>query len=220
MSDILTGYILSFACAFGAIGLISLLRKPLKLGNEISRKLIHILVGFTWLPMYFYLKETVHIIIVPVIFIAVNYASLKFTIFKAMEREKNQEGKSDMGTVYFAVSMSILSVISYFYKTSLIPYGISVFCLSFGDGAAAIAGTWLKDRTPTLIEGKSLAGTLACFIFAIAGVYFACFVTGICIPLWKTLLLAFLTAVFEMIGKQFDNFTIPLGITATCLLIL
>ncbi|MBQ9949222.1 MAG: hypothetical protein IJO93_00695 [Clostridia bacterium] len=219
MKDIILGYILCFLCVFGIIGTVTLLHKILKFSGELSRKLIHILVGLTWLPMYFYLRGTVHIIIVPVIFTVVNWLSAYFGIFKSMERDRG-DGKHDFGTVYFAVCMVILSVISYFFPNTLYAYGIAVYCLSFGDGAAAIFGTLIKSHNPTIMKGKSLLGTLSCAVFAVLGVYFACAFTNVSVSPVQALILGVATAILELFGGRLDNFTVSFGVMlCACILI-
>ena len=219
MNDILLGYILCFLCVFGIIGAVTLSHKLFKFSGEVSRKLIHALVGFTWFPMYFYLRETVHIIIVPIIFIVVNYLSARFSIFKSMERERD-DNKRDYGTVYFAICMTVLSVFSYFFPKTLGCYGIAVFCLSFGDGAAAIAGTLIKKHNIAIVKGKTLAGSLACVLAAFAGIYFVCAVMAQPMTLWKAGALALLTAALEIAGGRLDNFAVSFGVmAAACLMV-
>lgn len=169
--------------------------------------------------MYFYLKGTIHIIIVPLIFIAVNFLSLKLKLFKSMEREQ-KDGKNDFGTVYFAICMTVMSVISYFCNKALIPYGIAVFCLSFGDGAAAMAGSLIKKHNPVIVKGKTLAGAVACFIFAALGIILICCVLDIEISFWRIALLAFISSVLEVISGKYDNFAVPLGVMLTATLIM
>ena len=210
---ILYGYLACFAIVFGVIGVVTLLQKILKLSGETSRKLIHALVAFTWLPMYFFMAETIHFIIVPVIFTIVNYLSEMLHIFKSMERDRG-DGKHDFGTVYYAVCMVILSVLTYFFPEKLPCYGIAVFCLSFGDGAAALVGANVQKHNPQLLKGKSLLGCIACFLASVGGIYFICAVIGMQINILKVLLIALCTTVLELFGGRFDNFAVSMGITA------
>ena len=204
---------------FGIIGMITLLHKLIGFSNEISRKLIHVLVGFTWLPIYFYLRGTVHMIILPVIFVAVNWLSVHFNIFKSMERETDGK-KKDLGTVYYAVCMTLMSVFTYIFPEKLPCYGIAVFCLSFGDGAAAIAGKLVKKYNKELMRGKTLAGTLACLFAAVIGVYFICAVIKQPISLLNAVIFGAVTAMFELFSGKYDNFTVSLGVMLTACLIL
>ena len=216
---ILTGYLLSLLIPFAAIGISSLLKRLLKLKTEISRKLIHILVGNTWFPMYFYLRGTVHFIIVPAIFIAVNWLSNRFNVFKSMEREK-KDGKSDLGTVYFAICMTVMSTASYIFPALTIPYGIAVACLTLGDGAAAAFGILINKHNPVIFKGKTLFGSLACIVFSALGVCFMCLCTGTQAAPYAVALLAVLTCVLELFGGRFDNFTVSFGTMAAAYLLL
>lgn len=212
MSDIIKGYILCFVTVFGIIGAVTLMQKLFGLKGEVPRKLIHTLVSFTWFPMYFYLRGTMHFIVIPVIFTVVNYLAEKFHFFRSMERER-EDGRHDWGTVYYAVCMTILSCVTYFFPKKLPCYGIAVFALSFGDGAAALIGSSVK-RNIQIMKGKSLAGTIACFLAATAGIWFVCNVIGQELALLQSVFLGAASAVLELVSGRADNFAVSLGICA------
>lgn len=110
--NIAIGYCLSYGYLFLAIFGIGTLKKILKFSTETSRKLIHILIGFTWIILYRYLRNTIHFIIIPLSFIIINALSYKFKIFKMFERETNE--KNHYGTIYYAIAMTIMATLSFF----------------------------------------------------------------------------------------------------------
>ena len=220
MNKTLLGYILCCAVVFGVLGLVTALQKLFfKPGSDVPRKLIHALVAFTWLPMYFYLRGTVHFIIIPVIFTAMNYCAERFHLIKSMERQRD-DGKHDWGTVYYALCMVILSTVTYFFPAMLPCYGIAVFALSFGDGAAALVGTAFGHRNIELLKGKSLAGTIACALATIGGIYLVCTIIGQPVALWYVAVLGAITALLELVSGKADNIVVSIGIFAVSYLLL
>ncbi len=216
--DILHGYLFSYTYLFATILLIGLIQKIIKFDIEISRKVIHIFVGMTWLILQKYLEGTWHIVIVPLSFVIINALSYKYKIFKMYERADGSG--NHFGTVYYAVSMTVMAVISLFIPKLMLPFGIACFSLSFGDGAAALAGSLIKKKKIMITREKSLAGTMMCAIFAALGIaLLSCFVS---LPLkWtEIVLLGVLTAVLELVGKGLDNFSIPFGVMAASALLL
>lgn len=214
----LEGYLLSYGYLLAVIFLTGLIQKLLKFDHEISRKIVHLLTGFVWLPLYKYFAGTVHFIIIPGTFVIINYVSYKFKLLKMMERETD-DGNT-LGTVYYAAGFAILAAVSLLWEVTLLPFGVGVFCMSFGDAAAALIGSRVKKHNRKLTKEKSLAGTLSAIVFAVVGILvFLCIVPT---PLraYQILLLGIATGLLELAGKGLDNFTVPFGITALTTLFL
>ena len=131
--------------------------------KEITRKVLHCLIGFEWLVLYFFFADSAQIIVIPATFVAINAASYKLKFFKSIERETDNHP----GTIFYALAMTAMSVATACDHRFLVPFGIATFCLSFGDGAAALAGKYLRPNKP--LFGKSVNGTLFCYIFAYIG---------------------------------------------------
>ncbi len=208
--NILYGYLFSYVYLFATILLIGLFQKIIKFNIEISRKLIHIFVGMTWLILQKYLVGTWHMVMVPLSFVVINALSYKYKIFKMYERADGSG--NHFGTVYYAVSITVMAMVSLFVPKFMLPFGIACFCLSFGDGAAALVGTLYKKKKIMITKDKSLVGTVACALFACVGIILlSCFVS---VPLkWTDIVfLSVLTAALELVGKGLDNFSIPFGI--------
>ena len=208
---ILSGYLLAYAYLFGVIFFIGILQKLFHFDLEISRKVIHFFIGFVWLILYRYHAGTWHFLVVPFSFVVINYASYKLKIFKMFERE---DEKNHYGTVFYAISMTIMSGISLIWPQTLIPYGIAVFCLSFGDAAAALCGCYIRKGNRMLTREKSLYGTLGAIIFSIIGIFLFMLILPNSLQLWQILLLGLASGLLELVGKGLDNFTLPFGVLA------
>ena len=78
-------------------------------GKEASRKFIHIMLGNWWFIAMYYFTNVWFAAFVPATFVIINYISYKKDIIKVMEREK-QDG---LGTVYYAISLFILVIVSF-----------------------------------------------------------------------------------------------------------
>lgn len=208
--EIIKGYIYSYTYLFGVIFLIGLLQKLFKLRLETSRKLIHIFIGFTWLILLKYHVYTWHFIVVPFSFVLINTISYKFKIFKMYER--TDESKNHYGTIYYAISMTVMAAVSLLFPQALFPYGIAVFCLSFGDGAAALFGSMFSRYNIMITKEKSVIGTSCCCIFTFLGLILFTLILPVKISIPAMLILSVSTAILELAGKGLDNFTITWGI--------
>ena len=214
---IATGYILSYLYLFGVIFGVGLIKKIFRLPSEWSRKLVHIFISFTWIILYRYLFGTVHFIVVPFSFVIINYFSYKYKIFKMYERDDGEN--NHYGTIFYAASLTIMAIISTIWKEAVIPYGIAVFCLSFGDGAAALVGPMITKHNFRITGEKSLFGTIACVAFAFIGIIILNAFVPLELALWQILLLSVATGFWELVGKGYDNFSIPGGIMILSLLL-
>lgn len=173
--------------------------------TETSRKTVHTGLFLVWVLIDVFFKDTVHQIIIPVIFIILNALSYKYDLYKSVERDEGNH----MGTIYFAVAITIVMTIAYFRPEFYYPSGIAAFCLTFGDGAAALIG--YNTSTKKLRDGKSLAGFLGCMgSSALALLVFrAVYPVGISVP--AVLIIAVSAAVLELVGSGLDNFSVTFG---------
>ena len=157
------GIIVSILFIFGIIGISSLLNKLNILANEDSRKFIHVGVANWWIVAMIFFNNNIYASIVPALFVIINYISYKKQIFKAMERDGS---KNDLGTVYFALSLMILALITF--KNTEFSYigALGILVMGYGDGFAAIIGVkYGKYKFKVLGNNKSLEGSLAMFYF-------------------------------------------------------
>ncbi len=194
-----------------------------KRGKEASRKFIHIMLGNWWFIAMYYFTNVWFAMFVPITFVIINYLSYKKGIIKVMEREK-QDG---LGTVYYALSLLILVIISFgiFNKPSL---GlIPCLVMAYGDGLAAVIGKIIKSKKYTAFGStKSIAGSLTMFIIAtlLIGGYLAFthkmvfWGTGRW-PLITMMMAYVITSIEAISAKGTDNITVPLGTLIMLLLI-
>ena len=194
-----------------------------KKGKEASRKFIHIMLGNWWFIAMYFFTNVWAAAFVPATFVVINYLSQKKNIIKVMERE-NEDG---YGTTYYALSLLILSIVSFgiYNKPSL---GlVPVLVMAYGDGFAAIVGKMIKSKKYKLGDSKkSFAGSLTMFVISLLliGGYLA---FNHSIVFWKTThwplvsaMMAFtITALEAISGKGSDNITVPLGTLAMLILI-
>jgi len=214
MQNIL-GLLLSFIFIFIVIGIATVYAKIRKGASENTRKFIHIMVG-NWIfitPMFTKLWA---LILVPLCFIIINLLSRKYKLFSAMEREDE-----DYGTVYYAISMLVLTTAAYLLRWPTLSF-VGLLTMAYGDGFAAVVGIYKGRHYPfSFSPTKSLEGsiTLACFSFVIT--FFSLFIlqgSGSLrsISLWGILLISLLTSIFaafiELTGLAgCDNLSVPIG---------
>jgi len=209
------GYLETFGYVFCLIGIVGLAQKLWNFPQELSRKLIHIFLSFTWLFLYKFFTGNWQILIIPISFIVINYASYRFGFFTMIERA---EGNNHMGTVYFAVAMTILMIFSLIFPERVLCTGIAVFCLCFGDGVAAIAGG--NARNPIYIrKHKTVQGFFGCVLGAMFGLFVFSAVTSCPILWYHYLALSIATGLAELVENGLDNYSVSFGVYAVAMLL-
>lgn len=199
--------LLGIIVSYVAIGVVIVTAKWFeRFGEEASRKYIHIvLCNWWWIAMYFF-DHVIWASIVPLSFVVINYISYKKDLIKVMERQK-QDG---LGTVYYAISLLILTIISFgiFHDPKIGLIGCLV--MGYGDGLAAVIGKKIKSKEYKVGDTKkSIAGsiTMLCITFIILSI--ALFET----PLWgiKAILASIVITIVEAVSiKGTDNLTVPI----------
>ena len=182
-----------------------------KVGNEASRKFIHIMLGNWWLIAMYFFNNVWFAAFVPLTFVIINYISYKKDIIKVMEREENK--KDGLGTVYYACSLLILVIITFGVLNKPILGLVPIFVMAFGDGLAAIFGKLIKSKKYKVYDTeKSIAGSLTMFIvsFIIISIYLI-YINN---PFWylKAIIISLIITVLEAISiKGTDNITVPIA---------
>lgn len=194
-----------------------------KKGKEASRKFIHIMLGNWWFIAMYYFTNVWFAAFVPATFVIINYISYKKDLIKVMERDV-QDG---LGTVYYAISLLILVIVSFgVYKEpslGLIPNLV----MAYGDGLAGLLGRMIKSKRYKLSDTKkSVAGSITMFVIStlLIGGYLLYWHKEI---FWSTphwpLVAVFIgfaiTAIEAISEKGTDNITVPLGTLCMLLLI-
>lgn len=192
-------------------------------GKEASRKFIHIMLGNWWIIAMYFFTNVWFAVFVPTTFVIINYLSYKKDLIKVMERDE-QDG---LGTVYYAVALLILAIVSFgiFKKPSL---GlVPTFVMAYGDGLAAIIGKKIKSKKYKLSDTKkSFAGSATMYIIStlLIGGYLAfnygtTFWMGTHWPVVSILAGFAVTALEAVSGKGWDNITVPIATLALLILL-
>ncbi len=215
---IILGYVIALAYGIFCL-LLSEICYKIGCPKIYTRKLVHILVGFEWVILYIFHGATVHFLVVCLLFLAL----LVFAAWKKIMPMISSDSDNSLGTVYYAVSMSIMAFVCIFFKELMIPFGIAVFCTSFGDGFAGVIGQAFKKLNPRVYESKTLFGVLANLLFSALTVGIFNYVFNLRLSLWLAACIVILAIELEMFtGHGLDNITLPLGvfvISATVLFI-
>jgi dolichol kinase len=101
----------------------------------------------------------------------------------------------------------------------LIPCGIGVFALSFGDGAAGVFGQAFSKMNLHITKTKTAMGTIGCFIFSIVGTVVLSTFIPFPIEIIPLLIIGVTAALMEIIGGHLDNYTVPFGTTIVAVLL-
>lgn len=182
-----------------------------KIGKEASRKFIHIALGNWWLIAMYFFDNVWFAAFVPATFVIINYLSCKKDIIKVMEREDSK--KDGFGTVYYALSLLILSAITFGVINKPILGLISIFIMAYGDGFAAILGKTIKSKKYKVYDTeKSVAGSLTMFIVTL--IIVSIYLIYINSPLWyvKAIVIGLIITILEAVSiKGTDNITVPIA---------
>lgn len=183
-----------------------------KAGKEASRKYIHIMLSNWWIIAMVFFDNMFWAAAAPAIFVVVNYLSYKKGIIKVMERDDKDENKESLGTVYYALSLFILALLTFGPLDNPILGLCGIFVMGYGDGLAAVIGQAIKSKEFT-IKGnkKSVAGSLT--MFCVTLIIFVAFLTysnSEYIAIKSILVAALMTIVEAVSIKGTDNVTVPL----------
>ena len=203
------GIIVSIVFVFLIIGISSLLTKFNLLSNEGSRKFIHVGVSNWWIIAMIFFNNNIYAAIVPALFVIINYISYKKQVFKAMERDGS---KNDLGTVYFAISLFILAIITF--KNVEFSYigALGILIMGYGDGfAAIIGGKYGKNKFKVLGNQKSIEGSLAMFLFSFIVSLVILSIFNPMNAILLSLILASVSTILEAYSPYgLDNLAVPL----------
>lgn len=194
--NILLGYFYTFGYIIAIILLSNLFKK-----KEYSRKFIHIGVSFVYFIMFHYFKYSIHLIIPPLIMIIINFLSVKFNLIKSMERDNKS-----YGTVYYALSMFIMALITYFFNSFKTAYFVGMFTMALGDGFAPLIADGFKSKK--IYKDKTLSGAITVFLFTAILILIALPKSNY---IYIFLVSLFATYIELYSKKGLDNIFLPLG---------
>lgn len=179
-----------------------------KAGKEASRKYIHIMLANWWFIAMLFFTNWIWASIVPLSFIIINYISYKKDLISVMEREK-QDG---LGTIYYAISLFIVSIITFgiVHKPEI---GLcSILIMGYGDGLAAVIGKSIKSYEYKIMDSKkTIAGSTTMLIVTFIILTIFLYATNSNLWLLKSAILAIIFTVVEAVSiKGTDNLSIPI----------
>ncbi len=216
------GLVSSYVYAFGLLFVVEGVGKRLAWPQWFTRKLIHIGAGlWIWGILYFF-DHQVYGLIPFATFIGLNYLFYRQQSFEAMDTEA-----STPGTVYFAISITLLFGLLWRTDGSLdrVPIAAAgVMAMTLGDAAASIVGRpWGAHRYTVLGHTRSWEGTAAMALVSFGAIV----VTLLGLPgsslspnslplgtgaaLWLSLVGALVAAAAEALSPAgTDNLSVPL----------
>ena len=207
---------LGLLVSFVYIGLVILSAKIFeKKEKEVSRKYIHIMLGNWWIIAMIFFNNVLFAAIGPAVFVIINYLSYKKDLIKVMERDE-QDG---FGTVYYALSLLILAIVSFGILKEPTLGLIPTLVMAYGDGLAAVVGKKAKSKKYKLGgTKKSFAGSLTMFLitFVLIGTYLyfmhsSIFFINTHWILISAMMAFCITGIEAASGKGLDNITVPIS---------
>ncbi len=218
------GLIYSYLYAFGLLGIVEWIGKRLKWPQWVTRKLVHIGAGmWVWGILYFF--DNWYIGIIPfATFIVLNFIFYKMHTFKTMDKED-----SSPGTIYFAISITLLFIV--FWRTNSPTDRVfiavaAIMAMTWGDALASLIGKSIGKRKFALLKNnRTMEGSLAMFIasflvmtfvlYYLPGSEFSALNIGLKMSLSSAMMLALPTALSATVAEGIspagtDNLTVPL----------
>lgn len=172
--------------------------------SELTRKIVHVLVG-AFVAFWPFFLSWRQIQVLSVLFLVVVLISIKLSIFNSI----HAVARNKMGEVLFAVIIGILAFIS----TNEWVFAAAMLHLSLADGLAAVIGLAYGEGNSYRILGrtKSLAGSLAFFFASLAIMVWYVAFSGANASAVSVLWLPVAATIAENLsGEGTDNLVIPL----------
>ena len=183
-----------------------------KFGKEASRKFIHIFLANWWIIAMIFFDNMWAAAVVPAIFVVVNYITAKKNLIKFMNRDKDDENGDSLGTVYYALSLLILALISFGPLNNQLIGLCGIFVMAFGDGLAAVLGKAIKSKKFEILGNtKSIAGCVTMLV--VTSIVMLGFMYYSKAEFWalKAIVIAGIMTLVEAVSiKGTDNITVPL----------
>ncbi len=164
---------------------------------ETTRKIIHIGVIHWWLIAIAFIDSTWVALIGPLSFIVINTLNVNLRLIPGIQREESK----DFGTVYYAVSLSMITFAAYEFNM-VTAASIALFVMGYGDGFAALIGK--KVPSKKIRPNKSIGGSLTMVLVSFGVSYY-----------WSqdvviSFVIAITAGVVELFSpKGLDNLTVP-----------
>ncbi len=205
---ILKGYLFSILYALLCLGLAFVIYK-LGAPKKTTRKIVHILVGFEWVILYNFMGPTPHFLAICLLFLLILAVAYRKNLMPMI----SSDGDNAPGTVYYAVAMSIMAILTLVIPEMILPFGIGVFCTSLGDGLAGMVGQSITASWNKRIWGnKSIVGAVVNFISCFGVAMFFSLYFNLSLSVGHFVAIALLALELELFtGRGLDNISITLG---------
>ncbi len=204
-------FVFSYAFIAGVLGIATLFEKTKMFNDEGTRKFIHIAVAHWFILAIFIFDNALLASIVPFSFIILNYLSYRYNLVSAMERDTHN--REDLGTVYYAVSLTIITFIAFQFSYKI--EGLfAILAMGYGDGFGAVIGK--RFGKTTVYSKKTYIGSTAMLFFTLIIGYILFPQRLLLVPLIA--LSATLLEIFTLEG--YDNLSVPLFIFLLSVVIL
>ncbi|NQV16143.1 DUF92 domain-containing protein [bacterium] len=210
-------FLVFFSIIILFIGIAEVARKVFKLSPELSRKFVHVAVGILVSLAPFFLKTSLPVILLGLLFTILNYVALKKDSLKGMHTTE----RISFGTVYFPIAFSLLVIM--FWERNIVIFVVSMLILAFSDTAATVIGEGINSKRKFILwhDKKSWPGSIAFFLTTIIVILLAFplysnFAGFIVLPFKHLIGLSIFTALVATVGEAVskrgsDNLTLTLA---------
>jgi dolichol kinase len=177
---------------------------------EISRKLLHIMVGNVAFILPIFVSREIMAFLAAGPFIIFTFLMSPYTPIKSI-RGKTSSAGHGMGLVYYSITWTILA---YLFFENMVVIAIGIFAMSYGDGFASIIGVKFgKKKYNIFSEQKSYMGSFAMFVFTFLTILVALFYYEIQVTFYVLIILIFISSAASIVEafspKGLDNLTVP-----------
>ena len=177
--------------------------------HEMSRTFAHILVANWWLIASLVIQRYWVAMVAPLFFVVFNTLNAIFNWIPAINSKNRFK---NLGTVYYALSVAILTHLTFMDPQLRIAGGLGILAMGYGDGLAAVIGQFYGKHTYSIFRGhKSYEGTLAMLVsvIAVSALYLLWQVGAIDWPV-VVLIAAIATGIEAISPYGLDNLFVPL----------
>ncbi|MFQ6614971.1 MAG: hypothetical protein ACE5D1_09025, partial [Fidelibacterota bacterium] len=205
-------FVILFFTVLGIIGLSEFLRIRFNWSPESTRKLVHVLVGFTVSCSPFLFAGITAPLILAILFILLNGAALKKASFSGM----HGTDRISYGTVFFPLSYLLLVLAAWSRPFTLM---LGLLMMTFADTAGSIVGQAIRQPKKFTLwkDVKTLEGSGAVFGtgFLITLIMASAFRSGLAESAGELLLFALVMASVVTLAEAVsnrgsDNLSVPL----------
>ncbi len=225
------GLFLSYGYAFALLLMMEALGKKFAWPQRVTRKLIHIGAGmWVWGVLYFF-NDRLWGIMPYATFILLNYLFYRRQTFSQMDDEK-----STPGTVYFAISITLLFLLCWWPEGPLdyIPQAVAgIMAMTWGDAFASLLGQSYGKRSYRIFSHhRTWLGSLAMFIVSFLAIGITLWVLpasplspfSMTMASGKIIVSALVAAAVATLAEAWapagtDNLTVPLLTSASLILL-